>query len=333
VLLFSVDGPEDYYRMTVASSGVTGPDTSPPVITCTPPAPGSPWATVEVVSVPCTAVDAGSGLKNPAEASFALVTENDEGVETSDAVTDHRTVCDNAGNCADAGPLEGIRVDRKAPTATCDPINQDWLVDNPALTCAAADSGSGLADPADAEKVTTTDVPAGEEREATIAARDVCDVAGNCTLVPAVGPVKVDRKGPAVTCDPVPPGVQRDDVTLACTAIDGGVGLGNDEQSKFAVATAVGAGQSDMAATTEAKSICDALGNCTPVGPLTVQVDRAAPVVPCDVPNGWSRDDVTITCNATDTGSGLAPGTPTTFTLTASLAGGGGVRRCHLQLT
>src|SRR5206468_578815 len=64
----------------------------------------------------CTATDAGSGLADPAEASFGLATSVPPGSETADAATGTHQVCDMTGNCATAGPVGGNKVDRKAPT-------------------------------------------------------------------------------------------------------------------------------------------------------------------------------------------------------------------------
>jgi hypothetical protein len=62
----------------------------------------------------CTATDAG-GLAHPQDASFILTTTVHSGVETATAETGTRQVCDVGGNCTTAGPVTGIRIDRKAP--------------------------------------------------------------------------------------------------------------------------------------------------------------------------------------------------------------------------
>src|SRR5207302_1010777 len=70
------------------------------------------------VGIACTADDGGSGLANPADASFALSTSVAAGSESANAATNSRQICDNAGNCATAGPVGGNMVDRKPPTVT-----------------------------------------------------------------------------------------------------------------------------------------------------------------------------------------------------------------------
>ena len=67
------------------------------------------------VSIECTAHDDGSGLADPADSAFTLSTSVPDGSEDANASTDSRQVCDGAGNCAAAGPVEGNKIDRKAP--------------------------------------------------------------------------------------------------------------------------------------------------------------------------------------------------------------------------
>ena len=76
--------------------------------------PDGAWHGVNV-SIACTASDAGTGLTDPGDASFFLVTSVGAGVETANASTDSRVVCDVEGNCATAGPIAGNKIDRKGP--------------------------------------------------------------------------------------------------------------------------------------------------------------------------------------------------------------------------
>jgi hypothetical protein len=99
--------------------------------------------------VACTASDSGSGLANPGDASFTLSTTVGTGVETGSASTNSRQVCDSAGNCATAGPIAGIKVDRKPPTITASqtppPNSSGWNDTTVTVTFACSDSGSGVA--------------------------------------------------------------------------------------------------------------------------------------------------------------------------------------------
>jgi DNA/RNA endonuclease G (NUC1) len=120
-------------------------DRTAPAISCA--APDGVWHAGNV-SLACTASDPGTGLANPADASFALVTSVDAGVETANAGTGSRNVCDVEGNCATAGPIAGNMIDRKAPVVSVTtpaggatyPLNEDV----PA-TYACADGGAGTA--------------------------------------------------------------------------------------------------------------------------------------------------------------------------------------------
>jgi len=89
------------------------PDRTAPTIACE--APDATWHP-ENVTLSCTASDSGSGLEDPEDASFALSTAVPAGIETADAQTGVREVCDKAGNCAVAGPIGGNEIDKKAPS-------------------------------------------------------------------------------------------------------------------------------------------------------------------------------------------------------------------------
>ncbi len=103
------------YNPTVVRLTVAAADTSPPRVACQP-ADGL-WHG-DNVAIPCTASDAGSGLAEPTDASFDLVTALPAGQESADVPTNSRQVCDGAGNCTTAGPVTGNMIDRKAPTVT-----------------------------------------------------------------------------------------------------------------------------------------------------------------------------------------------------------------------
>jgi hypothetical protein len=115
-----------------------------PTLTCA--APGRERTTSDV-TIPCTAVDFRSGLADPAEERFTLQTDVAAGVETDSAVAGPRTICDRAGYCATAGPLRGLRVDRRGPTIvlTAPAAGGTYLAGAPlAADYACADAGSGL---------------------------------------------------------------------------------------------------------------------------------------------------------------------------------------------
>ena len=120
-------------------------DRAAPVVTCA--ADDGTWH-ADNVTLWCTASDAGSGLANAGQAGFALATSVPAGSETADAATGAVQVCDRAGNCATAGPISGIRIDRRAPQITiAAPLDGSVvpLGDARKASFTCSDGGSGVA--------------------------------------------------------------------------------------------------------------------------------------------------------------------------------------------
>ena len=118
-------------------------DKTPPSITCG--AADGQWHAADV-SVACVATDNLSGLAS--NGNFTLATSVPPGTETSNASTGSQSVCDIAGNCANAGPIGGIMVDKKPPSIVLTtPANGATYSANQALSAsyACSDSGSGVA--------------------------------------------------------------------------------------------------------------------------------------------------------------------------------------------
>ncbi len=123
----------------------SGTDTTPPSISCQ--QHDSAWHAANV-SLTCTASDAGTGLASPGDASFMLSTNVAEGVETANALTGPRRVCDLADNCATAGPVAGIKIDRAPPSITItQPVDGALLAQGGTVLAeyACTDGGSGVA--------------------------------------------------------------------------------------------------------------------------------------------------------------------------------------------
>lgn len=119
-------------------------DTTPPIVTC-----GSSdglWHSDNLL-IPCSAVDAASGLDSAVSAGFTLETAVSTGAETAAAATGIRTVCDVVGNCAVAGPVVGHRVDRKPPAITITSPTATSYMRHALVKAsyACADAGSGVA--------------------------------------------------------------------------------------------------------------------------------------------------------------------------------------------
>jgi DNA-binding beta-propeller fold protein YncE len=100
------------------------------------------------VAVAGTATDNLSGLADPAnDGTFSLRATGQEGEETANAATDSRTIRDAAGNSVTAGPITGIKIDRKAPTLTIQSpaAGASFLLNEKVLArFSATDGGSGL---------------------------------------------------------------------------------------------------------------------------------------------------------------------------------------------
>ena len=295
-----------------------------PSITCA--APDGAWHG-DNVSLACTATDGGSGLANSADASFVLSTSVADGSEVANAITGSRVVCDVAGNCATAGPIAGNKIDRKAPVITLvTPPDGAWHADNVALSHTASDGGSGLANAGDATFTLATSVVADiEDANASTDIRMVCDAVGNCATAGPIAGNKIDRKAPVVMVTPPDGAWHANNVALSNTASDGGSGLANAADASFVLTTSVAAGSEDANATTDTKSVCDAVGNCATAGPIGGnKIDRKAPVITLVTPPDgvWHANNVALSLTASDGGSGLANAGDATFTLSTTVAAG-----------
>ena len=150
VFTFTIQATEDDGTVEGGCGGSTSftltvADTIAPSVSCA--APDGAWHALNV-SLACTASDNGTGLANPSDATFSLVTSVGAGIETNNASTGSRAVCDVAGNCMTAGPIAGNKIDRKGPGITLTtPANgavyQQFQAVNGSYTC--SDGGSGLA--------------------------------------------------------------------------------------------------------------------------------------------------------------------------------------------
>jgi hypothetical protein len=172
-------------------------DTTPPQITCG--SADSSWHGNNV-TVSCSAADATSGLANAADASFTLSTSVPSGTESSSAMTGSHQVCDVAGNCATAGPIGPFQIDQTAPSISCGSADGVWHAQDVGIACTASDTGSGLANPADASFSLSTNVATGTETAtASTGTHQVCDVAGNCATAGPISGNMVDKKAPSIT--------------------------------------------------------------------------------------------------------------------------------------
>jgi hypothetical protein len=285
------------------------PDTNAPTISCTVPNQAT-WYSSDV-TVDCTASDPGSGLASAADASFSLTTSVAGGTETSGASTGSRNVCDNAGNCATAGPYT-FKVDKKAPALSgCDSADGNWHAGDVTLHCTYTDGGSG---PASQQVSLSTNVAAGTEdanASASAGGTQACDAVNNCATSPAdIAGNKVDKKAPSVSCGAADGLWHAADVSIACTGSDGGSGLANAVDASFSLTTNVPAGTEDANASTNSHAVADAVGNSATAGPIAGnKVDKKAPAITCSLPAPLfylNQAPANVTGVAADAGSGPA---------------------------
>jgi hypothetical protein len=161
-------------------------DTTPPSIQCE--AAPAGWSAANV-TLTCTAADTGLGLASVSDASFTLSTTIADGAETAAAVTGTRRVCDLGGNCATAGPIAGIRVDRRAPTVQIiSPAGRRYLINEVAAAAYSCADGGVIAS-------CTGTVPVGGNFNTaaagsmtfTVAARDAAGHSASATASYTVG--------------------------------------------------------------------------------------------------------------------------------------------------
>jgi hypothetical protein len=310
------------FSVNSSQFNINSGDAAAPTINCTVPS-QSIWYGADV-TVNCTASDAGSGLEDPSDASFSLSTSVALGTEDPNAQTDSREVCDKNGNCATAGPYT-FKVDTKDPTVSCAAADGVWHGDNVSIACTASDGGSGLGNPSDASFTLSTTVPSGTETaNASTGTHVVADAVGNDVTAGPVSSNMIDRKAPTVTCGTADGVWHAADVSIGCTASDDGSNLANSADASFSLSTTVPLGTEDANASTNSRSIADAVGNSTTAGPITGnQVDKKAPQFTCGATDGlWHASDVDIGCTATDGGSGLANAGDASFNLSTNVPAG-----------
>jgi hypothetical protein len=201
------------------------------------------------------------------------------------------------------------------PEIVCGSADGNWHAADAVVSCTASDSESGLFDPLDASFDLTTDVAPGEENaDAATGSRQVCDVAGNCATAGPILSNQVDKKAPLVVCATATLPWHGSNVTISCTASDGGSGLADIAQANVSLSTNVLDGSETANASTESTGVCDVIGNCAQAGPVGGnKVDRKDSHDPTTVRSTdhrldrWSRDariDMFWT-GASDGGSGV----------------------------
>ena len=287
--------------------GKNGWYTSNPTVTISVSDPTSGVASIDwSTAPPVFTTVANSGSVNPFTTTVPITAEGTTTV-TYNAV-------DVAGNRS-ANTSIAVKVDRTAPTVSCPATSSTWYGANQTVTCTASDAVSGLAT-ATPVQLSTSVAPGTETASALTNTAQVCDLAGNCTTA---GPLtfKIDLKAPTVTCTaPLTDPWYSANVSVPCTALDGGSGLAAPSSATFALLTSVAAGSANAAASTSSTTITDVAGNSVVAGPFgPYKVDLSAPTITITTPalnaTYLIGSVVTPVFSCADVGSGIAVGSCT----------------------
>lgn len=279
------------------------PDSTPPLIT--PAISGTlgndSWY-VSDVTVTWSVTDPESSVTSTSGCDPTTITADTTGLTLTCTAT-------SAGGTASQAVT--IKRDATPPEILCAVPDQSmWYGDNVSVSCSASDSTSGLAGPS--TFTLSTSVPVNTETSAaTTNSQTVSDYAGNTATA---GPFtfKIDRKAPTVSCTVPDQTVwYAADVSVTCTASDGGSGLADATDATFSLTTSVPADTETPSATTSSRTVADMVGNSTTVGPYSFKVDKKGPTVTLSCPTGPILQNTTIsaTWSATDGGSGVAGAT------------------------
>ena len=337
-VVVSADGVTTLNFWATDKAGASGPaqslivrvDSTPPAITCA--APSTSWSASDV-TVACAASDPLSGLANPSQAQLSLTTAVPAGTETAAASTGSANVCDLAGNCAAAGPITGLKVDRLGPsitiTAPAGSYTQGQAVK---ADYACTDGGSGVA-------TCTGPVPSGTAfNTATEGIHsftvDATDAVGNHSQLVASYVVTVPPPPTVMGSASPSGGWQRTPVTVSLSAsadktrtVQSISYSATGAQATTGTAVVPGASTQVVVTadgtTTLTFWATDSGGTPSATQTLAVQVDRTAPAIVCAAPSAsWSSSDQTIVCTAGDGLSGLANPAPAQLNLTTAVPAG-----------
>jgi hypothetical protein len=119
-----------------------------------------------------------------------------------------------------------------------------------------------------------------------------------------------DLDPPLINCEAADGLWHATNVSLACTAEDGGSGLANAGDANFTLTTSVADDNEQANAFTGSRQVCDQAGNCTIAGPIGGnRIDRRDPSIAITAPAATSyllNQNVASVYTCTDGGSGVA---------------------------
>jgi hypothetical protein len=273
------------------------------------------------VTIEWTAEDGLSGIDPATDPADSTV--HGEG----DALSASASVKDKAGN-EGHGTVSGIKVDRTPPTIdgapTTQPNDDGWYSGPVTVAFTCRDNLSGVA------TCPTEETVGGNVRDQSVTSGVATDRAGNEAAGKRVDGINIDALAPTTladtTCTRVNDWCTGDEATVKLTASDQ-LGLSGVKEIRYQVnggTERVAEGQTASVAVplngegeaTVRYSAVDYAGNVEDVKTASLKWDNIAPVVTpvlSPLPNvgGWSREDVTVSFLATDTGSGVKDGSVT----------------------
>jgi hypothetical protein len=305
-----------------APADITGPDIS---FTLNPASPNgnNGWYTSAVgidwrVSDTQSAITSSSGC--------------DDTTVSADGV--HSLTCTATSSGGTSSKTAEFKIDKTAPTitdlgATVGPDGDNgWYKSNVTNQFKAVDDLSGLSgtcsfafsQPGDVEHVTIS-----SEGSAVTGGSSPCsDNAGNSANSIGSAAFKIDKTAPAVNCGAADGIWYASDVSIACTAGDGGSGLSPASDTSFSLTTNVDPDTETSNALTVTKTVSDAAGNMTTAGPIGGnRVDKKGPAISCATPAPTftvGQSPANVTGTATDGGSGTSA-TPSAEADTSSVVG------------
>ena len=208
-----------------------------------------------------------------------------------------------------------------APAISCAAADGLWHNANVTIACTASDSGSGLANAADASFSLATSVADGQENSnsATVS-RSVCDAAGNCATAGPIAGNKVDRKPPtiAITSPAATSYIFAQAVNAAFTCSDGGSGMGSCTGT---AANGSAINTASVGTKTFTVNASDAAGNAASVSVnYTVNPLPVSPTVVLAPASPQYSDRTTVTVTLPIV-AGLTPATSMTVTAGGQSAG------------
>jgi hypothetical protein len=218
---------------------------------------------------------------------------------------------DNAGN-VEAVQSRTVKIDKTNPTFSCPTADSDWHANNQTFNCTASGGDSGLNPTSDSSFSLSTNVAAGSEtNNASTGTKTLTDGAGNTVTAGPITGVKVDRKAPNVQCGSADGAWHANDVSINCTANDGGSGVTPTSDANFSLTTNVAANTEDSNASTNSRNVADAVSNSATAGPISGnKVDKKAPAITLTKPASGDSyiagEVVNANYGCSDNGSGTA---------------------------